>query len=370
MIFHLTSKKPVLLVGNGVRAAGAESLVLEFAKKTSIPVVTTMNGVDLAQDDIKIGFIGVYGNRIANMILSECDLIVSVGARLSLRQVGNNSSKFAPNAKLIRADIDPYEISNSLKEDEEKYLLNATDFMNRLLQEDIPRYSEWNKKCFAAKKLLENCDKELGNLVIEKINSYLPENPIVAVDVGQTQCWSAQSLALKGHSGRILIGGGYGSMGCGLPYAIGASISRNKGIVFCITGDGGFQMNIQELETVHRENLPIKILILNNHALGKIREVQYLSYDSKFVGTTSESGYTVPDFVKIAQAYGIKACSLTLYTDLELYKTWFQDDEPCLINIEMPEDTLLIPKIKWETRKIEPSIDHTLEEKVIELLNS
>ena len=204
--------------------------------------------------------------------------------------------------------------------------------------------------------------------MIEKINCYLPENPIVAVDVGQTQCWCAQSLLLKGHSGRILIGGGYGSMGCGLPYAIGASISKNRGLVFCITGDGGLQMNIQELETVHRENLPIKILVLNNHALGKIREVQYLSYKSKFVGTNFESGYSVPDFVKIAQAYGIKACSLSSYSALESYKSWFQDEAPCLINIDLPEDTLLIPKIKWETREIEPSIDAILEERVIDLL--
>lgn len=368
MIFHLTSKKPILLVGNGVRAAGAESLVLEFAERTQIPIVTTMNGVDLAQDNIKLGFIGVYGNRIANMILSEADLIISVGARLSLRQVGNDATKFAPKAKLIRADIDPYEISHSLKEDEEKYLLDAADFMSRLLKENIPIYAAWHDKCFAAKELLENCDKEIGNLVIEKLNSYMPKDPIVAVDVGQAQCWSAQSLLLKGHLGRILIGGGYGSMGCGLPYAIGASISKNRGLVFCITGDGGFQMNIQELETVRRENLPIKIFVLNNHALGKIREVQYLSYESRFVGTTCESGYTVPDFVKIAQAYGIKACSVTVYSDWESYKNWFQDDEPCLINIDMPEDTLLIPKIKWETRKIEPIIDDILEQEVMELL--
>lgn len=368
MIFHSTSKKPILLVGNGARAAGAESLIIEFTKKTNIPIITTMNGVDLAQDDMKIGFMGVYGNRVANTILTQCDLIISVGARLSLRQVGKNPRKFAPQAKLIRVDIDPYEISHNIKDDEKKYLLDAKDFMKRLMQEEIPDYSEWHDKCFKAKKLFENCDKEIGNMVIEEINKLLPLNPIVAVDVGQSQCWSAQSLSLKGYLGRILIGGGYGSMGCGLPYAIGASIAQSKKVVYCITGDGGLQMNIQELETVKRENLPVKMLVLNNYALGKIREVQYMSYESRFAGTTSDSGYTVPDFEKIAQAYGIKACTISTYKKLGNYKDWLYDDEPCLINIQMPEDTLLIPKIKWETGKIEPAIDSDLEKEVIDLL--
>ena len=274
MIFRLTSKKPVLLVGNGVRDAGAVNILQKFAKQTDIPILTSMNGVDLVQDDNKIGFIGVYGNRIANIIISECDLLISVGARLGIRQIGPISENFAPKASLIRADIDPAELSRSIKEDEEKHLSDAKDFLLKLLSEDIPRYTDWRNRCFKAKDELKSFDKEMGNLVIETISSMLPKNPIVSVDVGQNQCWSAQSLTLKGNEGRILISGGYGSMGCGLPFAIGASISKGYDNVYCITGDGGLQMNIQELETIVREKLPIKILVLNNHALGKISEIQ------------------------------------------------------------------------------------------------
>ncbi len=360
MIFHSTYRKPVLLVGNGARSAGASELIYKFARKTDIPVLTTMNAVDLVQDDLKIGFIGTYGNRASNIILSKCDLLISVGARLGLRQVGHLSKHFAPQAKLIRVDIDQYELSRCVKEDEEKHLMDAKDFMEKLLEEDAPLFTSWKIKCRKVAKLLENTDKETGNLVIEKISSLLPQNPVVAIDVGQNQCWSAQSLHLKGEKGRILIGGGYGSMGCGLPYAIGASIANKNSVAYCITGDGGLQMNIQELESVVSEKLPIKILVLNNYALGKISEIQYVAYNSRFAQTTSQSGYSVPDFVKLAEAYGIKSVNVEDISELDSYKNWLYDSEPCLINIKLPEDTLLIPKIKWETGKILPELDSEL----------
>lgn len=368
MIFHLTSKKPVLLVGNGVRAAGAAELVVKFAEKTGIPVLTTMNAVDLAQDNMRFGFVGTYGNRVANMIITECDLLISVGARLGLRQIGPVPERFAPNAKLIRADIDQYELSRNVKPDEEKYLIDARDFMRMLLEENISNYVQWKDRCLEAKKILEKYDKEVGNLAVEEIASLLPLNPVVAVDVGQNECWCAQSLSLRGSHGRIFIGGGYGSMGCGLPYAIGASIATGNKKVFCITGDGGMQMNIQELETVKREKLPVKILVLNNHVLGKISEIQYVSYDSRFAQTTMDSGYSVPDFEKIALAYGIKAVTLQFDDRLNDYKNWLADDEPCLINIYIPENTMLIPKINWDTGKICPNLEREVVQRVKDIL--
>lgn len=369
MIFHTTSRRPVLLVGNGVRQAGACELLQLFAGKTDIPVLTTMNAVDLAQDELHLGFIGVYGNRVANMILNAADLVISVGARLSLRQIGNRPEYFAPKAKLIRADIDQYELSRYIKDDEEKYLNDAKEFLEKLMTEDIPKYTEWRMSCFEAKKLLDSVDAVEGNLCVAKISSLLPENPIVAVDVGQNQCWSAQSFELKGHEGRLLIGGGYGSMGCALPYAIGASIATNKGRVYCITGDGGLQMNIQELQTIVRENLPIKILVLNNHALGKISEVQAGSYAGRYAQTTADSGYTVPDFSRIAKAYGIKAETLKSYEDMDGYKGWLTDDAPCLIDIPLSEDTKLIPKVNWNEKEIKPAIDEAIEKRVLYILN-
>lgn len=362
-------KKPVLLVGGGARVAGAAELIVEFALKTHIPVLTSMNAVDIAQGDLRIGMIGTYGNRWSNMILENCDLVISVGARLGLRQIGHKREWFAPKAKLVRVDVDQAELSRNVKDDEEKHLIDAKAFMTSLLASDFPDCLEWKERCLMVKDMLAKYDNTEGNDAVEAIGELLPENPICSIDIGQHQCWVAQSLALKGHEGRIMIGGSYGSMGCGLPYAIGASISRNNGIVFCITGDGGLQMNIQELETVAREKLPIKIIVINNKVLGKISEIQHGSYNGRYAQTTAESGYSVPDFQKIAEAYGIKAVTIPSYQELKNYKEWLADNEPCLINMFLDPDTLLIPKIKWETGKIMPLLDEELNNKVLALLN-
>ena len=343
-------------------------MIREFAEKTDIPVLTTMNSVDLAQDDLHIGFIGTHGNRVANMILNECDLVISVGARLGLRQIGSNMDFFAPKAKLIRCDIDQYELARCIKNDEEKHLVDAKRFMRALLQEDIPCYTEWKSKCLEAAKLLEGEDISVGNLAVEKISSLLPADPVVAVDVGQHMCWSAQSLRLKGGKGRVFVNGGFGGMGCALPIAIGASVATGGGVVFAIIGDGGMQMNIQELEVVKRDGLPIKMLILNNRELGKISETQHGSYDGRFAQTTVESGYTTPDFAKIAEAYGIRAVTLSSYGELSECRQWFDDDEACLINIMLPELMPLVPKISWGSGTIEPKLDEELIDRVEAML--
>lgn len=353
----MTSKKPVLLVGNGVRSACAGDLIYKFIEKTHIPVLTTMNAVDLVQDKYKIGFIGTYGNRVANMILNECDLVISVGARLGLRQIGHKEELFAPKAKLIRVDCDQYELGRQIKEDEEKYCLDAKYFLEQLMDENVPDFNEWFDSCLKAKSVLDDYDDTDGNKLIKNISKLLPENPIIAVDVGQNECWSAQSLHLRGQRGRIFIAGGFGAMGCSLPFAIGSSISRNKGLTFCITGDGGLQMNIQELETIKREHLPIKILVVNNKELGKISEIQKWSYDGRFAQTTADSGYSVPDFAKVAIAYGIKAKTLSSYCELSECKDWLADNDPCLIDIILSSLTPLIPKIMWETCTIKPDLD-------------
>lgn len=365
----MTSSKPILVVGNGARSADASKIIYEFIKKTNIPVLTTLNTVDMVQDEYRIGFIGTYGNRVSNMILNECDLIISVGARLGLRQIGHVNELFAPKAKLIRCDVDQYELGRQIKDDEEKYNFDAKYFMEQLLNEDIPNYKEWWDNCHAAKKLLDGYDDTEGNKLIDKIAQVLPQNPIVTVDIGQTVCWVAQSLWLKGIDGRIIIGGSYGAMGVGLPYAIGASICRGNAITYCITGDGGLQMNIQELETVKREKLPIKILVVNNRELGKISEIQHGSYYDRYCITTAESGYTVPNFKKVAIAYGIKAATLGSYEELDNYKDWLEDDEPCLLNIMISSLTPLIPKIKWESCTIKPDLDDDILKKVNALIS-
>lgn len=356
MIFKPQYKKPVLIAGNGARQADAVNMIHEFVNKTNIPLLTTMNGVDIAPEDFHIGFIGTHGNRIANMILRECDLIVTVGARLSLRQVGRYTANFAPQAHLVRADIDESELSRNIKPDEDKFHTDARDFMRKLLDEPVGDFSAWKKQCLEAKTVLDEYDKQPGNRAVEAIGALLPPNANVSVDVGMNQCWTAQSLVLKGDKGRIHISGGYGTMGCGLPFAIGSAIANKGEAVYCITGDGGFQMNIQELETVKRENLPIKIFILNNKVLGKISETQHFSHGDRFACTAVSGGYTVPEFVRIAEAYGIRGTKLSSYDELSKYKGWIDDKEACLFDIALPEDSLLTPKIKWETGKINPEI--------------
>lgn len=343
-------------------------MVHEFARKTSIPILTTMNAVDIAQDDLHIGFIGTHGNRVANMILNECDLVVAVGARLGIRQAGKDTRNFAPKADLVRVDLDEYELSRNIKANETKYHMNAKDFMTFLLRDEDVDYSDWRMRCMEAKEILAEYDLQPGNMAVKKISDLLPKNPVVAVDVGMHQCWCAQSLHLKGDNGRIFIGGGYGTMGCGLPFAIGASIANGKGITYCISGDGGFQMNIQELETVKREKLPIKIFILNNHVLGKISETQFKDNNGRFVMTTRESGYTVPDFVKISEAYGIRAFKLDSYNELDKYESELKDDKACLFNIMLPEASFLTPKIEFTTGHMLPDIDEEVYNKVKMLL--
>ncbi len=343
-------------------------MVHEFARKTNIPVLTTMNGVDLAQDDLHIGFIGTHGNRVANMILNECDLIVSVGARLGIRQVGQFHEKFAPHADLVRCDIDEYELSRNIKKNEIKYHTDAKDFMRMVFEEDIRDYSQWKKQCLEAKEYLSQFDQQPGNKAVEKIASLLPENPNVSVDVGMNQCWCAQSLLLRGDNGRIHISGGYGTMGCGLPFAIGSCIAEGKKPVYCIAGDGGFQMNIQELETVRRENLPVKIFILNNRVLGKISETQHFNHNDRFAATAVSGGYTVPDFQKIAEAYGVRAKKLRSYDELDQFAEWICDAEPCLFDIPLPEASFLTPKIKFETGIINPKLDDYAFEKAKAIL--
>ena len=368
MVFLSKYKKPVLLVGNGVRTAGAVNMLHEFTARTNIPLLTTMNGVDLAPEEFHIGFIGTHGNRVANMILNACDLIVSVGARLSIRQVGRYTANFAPQADLVRADIDEYELSRNIKENEKKFHTDARDFFRMLLNEDISDFSSWRKQCLEAKSVLDNYDVQPGNRVVKAIGALLPEDANVSVDVGMNQCWCAQSLVLKGRNGRIHISGGYGTMGCGLPYAIGSSIARGNGMAVCISGDGGFQMNIQELETVKRENLPIKIFILNNRVLGKISETQHFSHGDRFANTARSGGYTVPEFTKIAEAYGIKAVKLESYKDINQYKKWVGDNDPCLFDISLPEMSFLTPKIKFETGNITPSIPEEVINLVVSIL--
>lgn len=357
LIFRSTYSRPVFLAGSGVRAAGAQELLRELSERSDIPVLTSMNAVDLMNGDRRIGFVGTHGDRVANCIVSECDLLVAIGVRLGIRQVGRVPEKFAPSAHIIRADIDEHELARPVHEDDEHYLMDAREFLLRLLEEDVPNFSDWMGRCLAARDLLDGIDETEGNRAVRALSDLLPESPMVTVDVGQNQCWCAQSLLLKGNGGRVMIAGGYGSMGCALPFAIGAAVYDGTRPVFCVTGDGGMQMNIQELETVRREHLPVKIIVLNNSVLGKIYETQRSDLNGRYAQTSAEGGYSVPAFERIAQAYEIKAARLESYQELSSYSNWLDNDEPCLLNVMMSSDSWLEPKVNWSTGEMLPRLE-------------
>ena len=167
---------------------------------------------------------------------------------------------------------------------------------------------------------------------------------------------------------RAFLSSGLASMGYDIPSSVGSCVASGGKRTVCITGDGSIAMNIQELETVRRENLPIKMFILNNRVLGKISETQHFNHADRFACTAVSGGYTVPDFVKIAEAYGIRGAKLDSYEELGNYKECVEDSNPCLFDIALPEDSLLTPKIKWETGKISPVIPEEIVQKVMAIL--
>lgn len=370
MIFPSTCRRPLLLAGNGLRAAGALAELTQLRRSTHLPVLTSMSAVDLVQDEAWLGFIGSYGSRIAHLLLECCDTVVAVGIRLGLRQTGHSPERFAAQAALIRCDIDSSELARTLHADETHWLQDARQFLRQLLCEGPGDYGPWLERCQQAAALLADLDLTDGNRAAALLGQLLADNALVCVDVGQHQCWCAQSLRLRGGQGRMLHSCGYGTMGCALPYAIGASLAAERRAVCCICGDGGLQMNIQELQTLQREQLPIKIVVLNNHALGKISEIQARFSPPRFAQTTAASGYTVPDFVQIARAYGLRARALHGYEELRQCREWLHDDRSCLIDVPLPEETQLLPKMDFASARVQPEAPAQLLARARDLLTA
>lgn len=343
------AKKPVIIAGAGIRSAGMSQEFYQWIQKIKIPVVTTMIGIDCIPSDspYNFGFIGAYGHRFANFTLAKCDLIISIGSRLDSRQTGNNKAIFAENAKLIRIDIDEGEATNKIKQDEWlllcdiKKLLIDMNLDDRFKFDNI--YQSWLEECLYLKSQLSNIDNEPTNALIKKISKYIPKDAVITTDVGQNQIWVAQSFQIKSGQ-KVLFSGGHGAMGYSLPAAIGAYYA-SKLPVFSFNGDGGFQMNIQELQFIVREQLPIKILIVNNHSLGMIRHFQEMYFDSNSVQTTADRGYTTPDFCKVAEAYGLKSYSITNLGDCETLEEILGCPGPALIHVLCNDKTYISPKL-------------------------
>lgn len=343
------SKRPIVLIGGGVRLSNANVELLNYVEKYSIPVVYSLMGKDAISEDYKynLGLIGSYGNRYGNLALANSDLILVLGSRLDTRQTGTSLDTFAREAKIIQVDVDKNELGSKIKIDIE-INSDVKDFIATLNKYEINiDITEWLKKLKEYKNKFSSTvgfdnNLKIPNYVVSIISKYLQDEDI-CVDVGQHQMWTAQSLNIKATQ-RVLFSGGMGAMGFALPASIGACIGSNKRTVV-IAGDGGIQMNIQELEVINRRKLPIKIFVLNNKNLGMVRQFQELYFDKKYLGTIDD--YSVPNFVDIAKAYAIKARKIDNISKLEIeLKDIFSSNEPELINIELPvEMTTVEPKL-------------------------
>lgn len=360
------AKRPIIIAGQGINLANVRLEFKEFISKLNIPVITSMISVDLMDSNYKLnyGFLGTYGSRYANLITEKSDLIISIGSRLDCRQKGTSNNQFASNAKLIRIDIDKDELNTSIKDDEITLKCNIKELIPIINKNDRfnlkNKYANWINICDKIKEKVKNIDILPEKEIIEKISYQVPDNAIITTDVGQNQVWVAQSFKVKPNQ-RILFSGGHGAMGYSLPAAIGAYYANRKPII-CFNGDGGFQMNIQELQFIVRENLPIKIIILNNHSLGMIRHFQETYFDSRYNQTVKNNGYEVPDFCKIANAYNIRNLNITNINEIDKLKNVLNDKLPILININLNNTTYVYPKSSMENPIYdqEPQIDKNL----------
>lgn len=354
-----SAARPVMLFGNGIKEANCVALCREVMRTCQMPVVTTMLSVDLASyaNDM-YGFVGAYGSRSANFVLAKADLVISIGARLDVRQVGGIRENFAPDAQIVRIDIDSDELSYKIHDNDVQIKTDVHSALEFLFTVHYKDYSNWIGVCKEIKKSLKGMDDRNPNKFINRLSYLTEDNVTITTDVGQNQVWVAQSFKFKEHQ-QALFSGGHGAMGYSLPAAIGAAIGTKKK-VYCFCGDGGLQMNIQELQTVIRERLPIKIILVNNEALGMIRHFQEMYFDDRYVQTVPEGGYTVPNFEAVTKAYGLEYFSVNELSDIN--EKLIDDDKPALIEIHLREKTYIVPKLKFKNpnQDQEPPIDRTL----------
>ena len=310
---HAYSRRTLILAGGGVRSAGAVKEFEEFAIHLQVPVVHSLMGTDLlpATNGNRVGMIGTYGNRWANLALARADNLIVLGSRLDVRQTGNDVAGFAKGKRIYQVDCDAAEMNNRVK-DCETWCEELRPFLEAARKE-IPRRvvgprREWWDEIAALKKAHPDEAEQSDtpginpNRFMRQLSLYGSLAAAYVVDVGQHQMWAAQSLRLDSGQ-RFLTSGGMGAMGWALPAAIGAAFAAQGQPVICIAGDGGFQVNIQELQTVARNRLPLKIIILNNRSLGMVRQFQDELCDGRHEGTVDD--YSTPDFVGVASAYGI-----------------------------------------------------------------
>lgn len=341
------AKKPVLLAGGGISYAEAAAELNEFAERYQIPVVTSLlgQGTIATSHPLFLGMGGMHGSFAANIAMTEADFMISIGCRFDDRLTGNPKT-FAKNAKVAHIDIDPAEIGKIIAVDI-PVVGDAKKALQQLLAEPIVRNNteKWIEKVTKDKNRVRSYDKKervvQPQAVIERVGELTNGDAIVVTDVGQHQMWTAQYYPYKNER-QLVTSGGLGTMGFGVPAAIGAKIANPDKEVVLFVGDGGFQMTNQELAILNIYKIPIKVIMLNNHSLGMVRQWQEAFYD----GRTSESVFdSLPDFQLMAQAYGIKNYKFdnpeTLVKDLEV----IMEDEPMFIEVDISRKEHVLPMV-------------------------
>lgn len=325
----MAAKKPVLYAGGGVILSEASEELVGLATKLNIPVTTTLMGLGAfpGTHRLSMGMLGMHGTYTANMAVAECDLLIAVGARFDDRVTGK-LDEFATKAKIIHVDIDPTSISKNVEVDvpivaDCKSALSAMnkhfdDENNFSLDDEANKHLPWFETIhnWSAKHPLSYCRDEKvikPQYVVEMIDKLTKGEAIITTEVGQNQMWAAQFYRFN-HPRRFITSGGLGTMGFGLPAAIGAQIAFPDKCVIDIAGDGSIQMNIQELATAKQFNCPVKIAILNNGFLGMVRQWQELFYDKRYSSTVMDIS---PDFVELAKAYGAVGLRATTVEEVE-----------------------------------------------------
>ena len=341
------AKKPVLLAGGGISYAEASKELNEFAERYQIPVVTSLlgQGTIATSHPLFLGMGGMHGSFAANIAMTEADFMISIGCRFDDRLTGNPKT-FAKNAKVAHIDIDPAEIGKIISADI-PVVGDAKKALQMLLAEPTVHNNteKWIDKVTKDKNRVRSYDKKervvQPQAVIERIGELTNGNAIVVTDVGQHQMWTAQYYPYQNER-QLVTSGGLGTMGFGVPAAIGAKIANPEKEVVLFVGDGGFQMTNQELAILNIYKVPIKVVMLNNHSLGMVRQWQ----ESFYEGRTSESVFdTLPDFQLMAQAYGIKNYKFdnpeTIEKDLEV----ILEDVPMFIEVDISRKEQVLPMV-------------------------
>jgi acetolactate synthase-1/2/3 large subunit len=371
------AKRPIIVYGWGVHLAKAENEAREFAHLVNVPVAMTWAALDLFpySDPLAVGGFGTHGVRFANFAVQNADLVISIGSRLDTKATGSPATTFAREARLIMLDIDPAEIEKFKHLNVKIHLgisADAGTFLKEILQHArgrrFPDFTPWITRILDWKSRYPAClpaysEESAVNpyLLVKQLSALLQEDDIIVCDTGCALAWMMQGFEFK-RGQRFFHAFNNTPMGYALPGAIGASFARPGRRIVCITGDGSLQMNIQELITVVHHDLPIKLLLINNHGHSMVQQTQEMWLKGHYHATSVEGGLAFPDFIAVAKAYGFPVDTLALNADIPLkLKQSMEGDGPFFLNIEIDSKHRVLPQVKFgrPNEDADPLLDRT-----------